>query len=262
MKNMTRNCFLLSVLLMSAQIAQAGTIASVNGKVISDEDLQAVVANMSESQKSMILKEGPQRQQVIESLIGQELVYQDAQAKKIDSSKEYIKALNAFKKQAMVEILIQKQLLPKVTPQALKDYFGKNKLKYSTDQVHALHILLSTEQEANAVLAEVKKSGADFQKIAEAKSKDPSAKNNRGDLGFFTRENLDPAFVTAAFSTKVGEITGPVKSGFGYHVIKVLDRKLGKSPELPEVEQKVRMDFQRELLQNYVASLKSKAKIK
>ncbi len=131
-----------------------------------------------------------------------------------------------------------------------------------TDQIHALHILLPSEQEAAAVLAEVKKPGADFQKIAESKSKDPSAKNNRGDLGFFTRDNLDPAFSDAAFATKVGDIAGPVKSAFGYHVIKVLDRKIGKSPEFAEVEQKVRMDFQRELLQNYVSALKSKAKIK
>lgn len=167
-----------------------------------------------------------------------------------------------FKKQALVNILVQKQLAPKITNDAVKTYYTKNKIRYSTDQVHAQHILVGTEKEAQEILAEVKKQGVDFQKIAENKSKDPSAKNNRGDVGYFSRDMFDPAFVDAAFTTKVGEIVGPVKSTFGYHVIKVVDRKIGKNPEFAEVEQKVRADLQRETLQGYVAGLKLKAKIK
>ena len=122
--------------------------------------------------------------------------------------------------------------------------------------------MVGTEKEAQEILAEVKKSGVDFQKVAETKSKDPSAKNNRGDVGYFSRDMFDPAFVEASFSSKVGEIVGPVKSAFGYHVIKIVDRKVGKNPEFAEVEQKVRTDLQRETLQAYVAALKLKAKIK
>ena len=263
MKKMTLNLIALSALVLTFySVAQAGTVATVNGKVITDEDLQALVANLPEVQKGNLLKDSATRKQLVENLIDQELMYQDATAKKVETSKEYISALNAFKKQALVNILVQKQLAPKITEEAVKSYYSKNKIKYSTDQVHAQHILLSSEKEAQEVLAEVKKSGTDFQKVAESKSKDPSAKNNRGDIGYFSRDMFDPAFVEAAFTSKVGEIVGPVKSAFGYHVIKIVDRKVGKNPEFAEVEQKVRTDLQRETLQGYVAALKLKAKIK
>ena len=161
-----------------------------------------------------------------------------------------------------LNILVSKQLAPKVTEAVVQDYYNKHKLKYSTDQVHALHILLSSEKDAQQVLEEAKKPGADFQKLAEERSRDPSAKNNRGDLGFFGREQFDPTFTEAAFATKAGEVTGPVKTTFGYHIIKVVERKIGKAPEFAEVESKVRSDVQRELLQSYVSDLRKKAKIK
>ena len=263
MKKMTLNLIALSALVLTFySVAQAGTVATVNGKVITDEDLQALVANLPEVQKGNLLKDPATRKQLVDNLVDQELMYQDAMTKKVESSKEYMTAMNAFKKQALVNILVQKQLAPKVTAEAVKAYYTKNKVKYSTDQVHAQHILVPTEKEAEEILAEVKKPGADFQKVAETRSKDPSAKNNRGDVGYFGRDMFDPAFVEAAFTSKVGEIVGPVKSAFGYHVIKIVDRKVGKTPEFAEVEQKVRTDVQRETLQGYVAVLKQKAKIK
>jgi len=253
---------LSALVLTFYSIAQAGTVATVNGKVITDEDLQSLVANLPEVQKGNLLKDPATRKQLIDNLVDQELMYQDAMAKKVENSKEYVNAINAFKKQALVNILVQKQLAPKITDEAVKAYYNKNKTRYATDQVHAQHILVSTEKEAQEILAEVKKPGADFQKIAETRSKDPSAKNNRGDVGYFGRDMFDPAFVDAAFTSKVGEIVGPVKSAFGYHVIKIVDRKIGKVPEFAEIEQKVRTDVQRDTLQAYVAGLKQKAKIK
>ena len=263
MKNMTLNLVAISALVLTFySVAHAGVVATVNGKVITDEDLTALVANIPEAQKDNLLKNPATRKQLIGNLVDQELMYQDAMAKKVDSSKEYTAALNNFKKQALVNILVQKQLAPKVTEEVVKSYYSKNKLRYSTDQVHAQQILVPTEKEAEEILAEVKKPGVDFQKIAETRSKDPSAKNNRGDIGYFSRDMFDPNFVDASFTAKVGDIVGPVKSSFGYHVIKIIDRKIGKTPEFTEVEQKVRTDVQREVLQSYVGSLKQKAKIK
>jgi len=111
-------------------------------------------------------------------------------------------------------------------------------------------------------LAEVKKPGVDFQKVAEARSKDPSAKNTRGDVGFFSRTMFDQAFTDAAFGASAGDIVGPIKTAFGWHIIKVVDRKVGKVLDFAEVEQRVRADLQRELLKEYVLDLRKKAKIK
>jgi peptidyl-prolyl cis-trans isomerase C len=235
----------LAVLTVSAQ---AATVATVNGHAITDADLNALVATLPMHQRDNMLKEPALRNQLIQNLVDQELMVQDATARKVEATKEYRDAISTFHKQALVNILVEKQLTPKVTDAAVKNFFNKNKIRYSSDQVHAEHILLATEKEAQAVMAEVKK--------------DPTAKNNRGDLGFFGRGEYDQNFVDAAFGGKVGEVVGPVKSPFGYHVIKVVDRKIGKIPEFAEVETKVRNDLQREVLQTYVDGLRRKAKIK
>ena len=260
---MTNHAFrILAVLSFVSSNSFAGTLATVNGRAITDEDLNALVSNLPVQQRGVVLKDPNARKQLIDNLVDQELMVQDATSKKMDATKEYKDGLNSFRRQSLVNILVQKQLAPKITDAAVKDYFNKHKMQYSGDQVRAMHILVPTEAEAQAILAEVKKPGADFQKIAETKSKDPSAKNNRGDLGFFSREMYDPSFTEAAFTAKKGDIVGPVKSAFGFHVIKVADRKLGKAPEFAEVEQKVKTDLQHEVLGEYVKSLKQKAKIK
>lgn len=241
--------------------ANATTVATVNGKAITDDDLKASVSTLPTQQQERVIKDPVTRAQIIQSLIDQELLVEDAVAKKLENSKEYKDALAQFRKQALSNLLVKMQLAPKVTDTAVKGYFEKNKIRYGGDQVHAQHILLATQEEAGQVLAEAKK-GGDFQKIAETKSKDPSAKNNRGDVGFFGRDTFDPAFTDAAFAAKVGDIVGPVKTPFGFHVIKIIDRKVGKTPEYVEVEQKVRGDYQREVLQAYLGDLRKKAKIK
>ncbi len=242
--------------------AGAGTLATVNGKVITDEDLSALVANLPQFQKDLAVKDSNTRKQLIHDLVDQELMVQDATALKLENTKEFQDTMAMLRRQALVNALVQKQLAPKVNNESVKDYYNKHKARYSTDEVHAQHILLGTEKEAEAVLAEVKRPGVDFQKVAEAKSKDPTAKNTRGDVGFFTHTSFDKAFTDAAFSASVGEIVGPVKTAFGFHVIKVVERKVGKISDFAEVEQLVRSDLQRDLLKNLVSDLRKKAKIK
>ncbi len=239
----------------------AATVATVNGKIITDDDLSRFVANMPQVQKSVILKDKGAKKQLIENLIDQEVLSQEASSKKIEDSKEYKDAVAAFKKQELVNLLVQRQLNGRITDEQAKSYFDKNKYDYSNDQVHALHILLESEAEAKAVLDEARKPMADFQAIADKRSKDPSVKNNHGDVGFFTRSQFDPAFSKVAFAARIGDVVGPVKTLFGYHVIKVTERKNGKLPTYEEVEQKVRADMQREMLQDYVTSLRKKSKI-
>src|SRR5690606_4507139 len=134
--------------------------------------------------------------------------------------------------------------------------------RYSTDRVHAQHILLSDEKTANDVLRQARAPNADFQVLAERHSKDPSAKNNRGDIGVITRDApFVDSFKDAAFGTASGSIVGPVKTQFGYHLIKVVEKKPGKVLGFEEVEQQVRMDLQREMIQNYMVQLKKSSNV-
>ena len=242
--------------------AWAGTLATVNGKGITDEDYQALISGLPQHQRELALRDASTRKRIIQDLIDQELMVQEATQDKLESTKEFKETIQVMRKQALVNLLVSKRLAPKVSEKSVKAFYQQHKTRYSTDQVHAQHILLPTQAEAEGVLAEAKKAGVDFQRLAEQKSKDPSAKTTRGDVGYFSRTMFDEGFTQAAFSANVGDIVGPVKTSFGYHVIKVLDRKVGKTPDFIEVEQRVRADYQRDLLRQYVADLRRKAKIK
>lgn len=257
-----RALLLMSFISVLGSAAHAANIATVNGKTLTDEDLKVLVSGLPQYQRDQALKDPNTRKQLIQDLVDQELMLQEATRENLDKSKEFNDALAILRKQTLVNTLVQKKLAPRVTEKGVTDYFNQHKARYSTDQVHAQHILLSSEAEARRVLAEVKKPGVDFQKVAETRSKDPSAKNTRGDVGFFSRTMFDQAFTDAAFSASVGDIVGPVKTAFGYHVIKVVERKVGKIPDFAEVEQTVRADFQRDILKNYVLDLRKKYKVK
>ena len=259
---MKHTSILLSVLFLLSNTSSAAVLATVNGKTITDEDLNAVLANLPQYQKNIALKDPNAKKQLVNDLVDQELVVQEATNEKLENTKEFKDAMAQLRKQTLVNALVQKQLAPKVTEASVKDYYNKHKTRYSTDQVHVQHILLGTEKEAQEVLSEAKRPGTDFQTLAEKRSKDPSAKNTRGDVGFISRNMFDQAFTDAAFSGSAGDIVGPIKTAFGFHVIKVVERKVGKVPELAEVEQQVRFDLQKELLREYVSSLRKKAKIK
>lgn len=240
---------------------QAATLATVNGKVISDGDFNALASSLPVSQRAILIKDANARRQIVSDMIDQELMVQEAAAQKLENSKEFKDQMALLRKQTLVNAVVAKNLAPKVTNEAVKAYFESHRNRYSSDQVHAQHILVSTQAEAEAILAEVKKPGVDFQRVAETRSKDPTAKSTRGDVGYFSRGMFDQAFTEAAFRGNPGQIMGPVKTAFGYHVIRVLDRKSGKIPEFAEVEQAVRADFQRELLRGYLGELRKKAKI-
>ena len=242
--------------------AVAAVIATVNGKVITDEDFKATLTSLPQYQKDRAMKDSNIRHQMTQDLIDQELMVQEASAKKIESTKEYKDAIHAATRQVLVNTLVAKQLAPKVTEAEVKAFYNRHKIRFSTDEVHAQHILLATQKEAEQILAEVKKPGVDFQKVAETRSIDPSAKNTRGDVGFFSRTLFDQAFTDAAFGASLGDIVGPVKTAFGWHVIKVIDRKIGKQLDFVEVEQRVRSELQRDLLKNYVFELRKKYKVK
>lgn len=247
--------------LVSGVIGQAADLAKVNGRVITDKDLKSALSGLNEGQRQSVLKDINTRRQIVSSLIDQEVLSQEAEKEKLDQDGQYKEALAAFRKQYLASQVIQKNLGAKLTDAAAKKYYDRNKLKFSTDQVHAQHILLATEAEAREILKSASAKDADFQAMAEKSSKDPSAKNNRGDLGFFGRDRMVPEFTDAAFSGSAGDVIGPVKTAYGYHIIKILEKRTGKALEFDEVELRVKNELRQELVQGYVSQIKKSAKI-
>ncbi len=138
----------------------------------------------------------------------------------------------------------------KVTDSEIKDYYTKNKSKYTQEeQVRAKHILISpsmkkiSEKEAKKLADKIYtqlKKGADFDKLAKKYSDDPGSKNKGGDLGFFPKGRMVKPFEKVAFSLKVGQISKPVKTRFGYHIIKVTGKKKAKTFTLDEVKDEIK----------------------
>lgn len=248
--------------LTAASVAMATELAKVNDRTITDKDLKGALSGLNEGQKASVLKDANSRKQILNSLIEQELLVSEALKEKLDQDQEYKDAMEAFRKQYLANRLLHKHLSAKFTDSAVKKYYDAHKTRYSTDQVHAMHILVDDEAKAKEIMKEVKAPGANFQALAEKYSKDPSAKNNRGDLGFFGRDRMVPEFTEAAFAGDENEIVGPVKTAYGYHIIKVLEKKAGKAMDFDDVEVRVRNELRQDLTEQYVGGLRKSAKIK
>lgn len=263
-KKPVRNVSLaLALSLVAAVPAFAVDIAKVNGRAISDQDVQGALSNLNEGQRKNVLKDSNSRRQVLSSVIDQEVLIQEAEKEKLDQDKEYKDAVAAFRRQYLASRVLQKNLGTKFTDSASKKYYERNKSKFSTEQVHAMHILVRDETKVDEAMKKAKaaKNDDEFKDLAEKISEDPSAKNNRGDLGYFGHDRMVPEFTEAAFSGKKGDLVGPIKTTYGYHIIRVIDKKPGKALEYDEVELRVKNDLRQELTTAYVGGLKKQAKI-
>jgi peptidyl-prolyl cis-trans isomerase C len=146
------------------------------------------------------------------------------------------------------------------TDDAMKKVYEDASKQISGEQeVHARHILVETEDEAKAVKAELDK-GADFAELAKKKSKDPGASDG-GDLGFFTKDQMVPEFSAVAFALEPGKISDPVKTQFGWHIIKVEEKRNRKAPDFTQVKSQIETYVTRKAQADYVAKLRDAAKI-
>jgi peptidyl-prolyl cis-trans isomerase C len=146
------------------------------------------------------------------------------------------------------------------TDEAMKKVYEEASKQITGEQeVHARHILVETEDEAKTVAEELKK-GADFAELAKKKSKDPGASDG-GDLGFFTKEQMVPEFSTVAFALEPGKISDPVKSQFGWHIIKVEEKRARKAPDFEQVKGQIETYVTRKAQADYVAKLRETAKV-
>lgn len=251
----------VSFSLLAGGMAGAAVIATVNQKQLTDADLKAALGQFNEGQRNNILKDPTNRRQIVLSMVDQELLNQEAEKQKLGDDEQIKLAVESFRRQQIVARLLEKNLSSRVTQAAAKKFYSENKLLFNTDQVRVQHILVSNETEARELLKKVNEPKSDFQKLAEQLSKDPSAKNNRGELGFFARDQLDPEFTKAAFGAATGEVVGPVKTVYGYHLIKVLEKKAGKTLSFEESEMKATGLLRQKLGQEYLAKLREQAKI-
>ncbi len=270
---------LLYTLLFGATLLSAQTLVTVNGAAITQEDVDSALMNATQGRFNQVPadKQAEFRQQVLQQLIGTELVYGDAKKTGVLNSKEfkneYVKVQERVKKQLAIQVW-QKQQLDKVkiSDKELKSYYNKNKEEFNEkESVHARHILVKNEDEAKKIVLELKSLSGNalkdrFIALAKSKSTGPSGPKG-GDLGYFAQGQMVPAFNDTVFKMKVGTVTKtPVKTQFGYHIIYLEDKKKSTVRKFSEVEtvidQRLKMEKFKSVMKVKMDELQKQATIK
>ncbi len=276
---MTKVTKLLYTLLFATTLISAQTLVTVNGSAITQEDVDSALMNATQGRFNQVPaeKQAEFRQQVLQQLIGTELVYGDAKKTGVLKSKEfkdeYSKVQARVKKQLAVQIW-QKQQLDKVkiSNKELKNYYNKNKEEFNEkESVHARHILVKTEDEAKKITLELNSLSGNalkdrFIALAKSKSTGPSGPKG-GDLGYFAQGQMVPAFNDTVFKMKVGTVTKtPVKTQFGFHVIYLEDKKTSTVKKFDEVktviDQRMKMEKFKSVMKVKMDELQKQATIK
>src|ERR1700753_4113717 len=197
---------------------------------------------------------------VLAFLIDMKIVAKAAEDKKIENNDDFKKRLAFARNRLLMDNLLAQEGKAALTDEAMKKVYDDAAKQITGEQeVHARHILVETEDEAKAIKAELDK-GADFAELAKKKSKDPGASDG-GDLGFFTKDQMVPEFSTVAFALEPGKISDPVKSQFGWHIIKREKKRNRKPPEFDQVKVQIEAYVTRKAQADYVAKLRESAKI-
>jgi peptidyl-prolyl cis-trans isomerase C len=277
---MTKNVFLAPKVVQGAVLGLAlmGSLAvpalAANAPAPAGDPVVARV-NGEEIHRSDVMRElqmaGPQMQQlppqmiypqILQKMIATKVVAEKGYAAGIENDKEVKQRVKELEAQVVAEAYVHQQVEPKITDAKIKERYEELAAKFKPqEEVRARHILVKTEAEANDIIKQLK-GGADFAKLAEDKSKDTGSAKQGGDLGYFVHDAMVKPFADAAFGMKVGEISDtPVKTEFGYHVIKVEDKRKSAPPPIAEVKDQIANQLGQELTNDEVKSLEKNAKI-
>jgi peptidyl-prolyl cis-trans isomerase C len=233
-------------------------LAKVNGSEIRQSDVSLAEEELGPSLAQM--DPATKKDNVLAFLIDMKIVAKAAEDKKVENNEDFKKRLAFTRNRLLMDSLLASEGKAATTNEAMKKVYDEASKQITGEQeVHARHILVETEDEAKAIEDELKK-GADFAELAKKKSKDPGASDG-GDLGFFTKEQMVPEFSAAAFALEPGKISDPVKSQFGWHVIKLEEKRNRKAPDFDQVKGQIETYVTRKAQAEYVAKLREAAKI-
>ena len=221
-----------------AQDAADPVVAKVGTIEIHESELKLAMAGLDPQLAN--LPEDQKRVAALSSIVDVKLLAVDADKEGLQNDAEFKQRLAFLTDRELHNAYFKKHVVDAITPEEVKARYDKEVAALTPeDEIRARHILVKTEEEAKAVIAELD-AGKDFVEIAKEKSTDPN-KSEGGDLGYFAKGRMVPEFEAAAFAMEKGTYTKtPVKTQFGYHVIKIEDKRKQQPPALDQVESQVR----------------------
>jgi len=236
-------------------------LASFSGQTITLGEFNLIWEEVPEEYKLQLDKS-----MVLDQMISEKLLIQEAKNMGLEEDKDVLEQIKKMTEQILVQALIEKDILDKVQvgDVEVEKYYETNKDNFTEkEQVHLYNILLETEEEAQNVLEQLK-AGEDFSEIAKTKSTGPSAAQG-GDMGFISKGSTIPEIEEAIFALELEELSEVVKTDFGFHILKITEKKAETVKTLEEVREEIVQTLlpekQKEAFDNLLEELKSKVEI-
>ncbi|HXE16334.1 MAG TPA: peptidylprolyl isomerase [Stellaceae bacterium] len=262
----------LSIALLAAPLAASAqspeskqppadpVMARVDGHDIRGSQVMALIRRLPQQTQEVPMEKLVPA--MIDTLINTQLIQEAAEHANLKNDPEVKRRLALAESDIIRSVYVERLVSKDLGEDKLKaEYEQFVKTVPAREEIDARHILVKTEAEAKQIIAQLEK-GADFAKLAKEKSIDPAGKDSGGDLGWFTKDQMVPEFANAAFALKKGQFTKtPVKTRFGWHIIKLVDRRAAPPPSYDEVKQQMAQRIQGELIGEKVKELRAHAKI-
>ena len=234
-------------------------VARINGLEITRTDLDYAAADFA----SEMARIPPEKQErvLVDVLVDLHLFATAAEKEGLDKTPEFERRLSFLRARALRNVYFKQKIEDMVSDSEARALYDEEIAKIEPeDEVRARHILVETEDEAKAI-AEQLKNGADFAELAKEKSLDPGSGAEGGDLGYFSLGRMVPEFEAVAFMLDVGAVSEPFKSKFGWHILKVEDKRKQELPSFESIEPQIRQFLLQEKFGAELDRLKADAKI-
>ncbi len=253
--------FLLGATPAFAQDEGGDVVARVNGMEVTRDEVATAILQLPAEYQQVPME--ILWQPILDQVIDRKLLAAAADESGLDEGEEFNQQINMMREELLQQLYLQQQVDEGLTTEALDEAYERFVADFEAagagEEVHARHILVTTEDEANAVIGRLD-DGEDFETVAMETSIGPSGPDG-GDLGFFRKEDMVPEFGDAAFALEEGEVSGAVQSPFGWHVIKVEERRQAEAPAMEEVAGDLSNQVAQELITEEIERLRADADI-
>lgn len=242
-----------------AAVPPETVVARVNGQAITAADLAIAAEDPALSLPGV--DEGAKQNLLVDYMVDLKVGAQAAESAKVGDAPEFKRKLAYFRDKLLLDDYLEREAKKAVTPEAAKALYEQTvKSMKPEEEVRARHILVESEDEAKKIAARVK-GGEDFAKIAGEVSKDPGSKTEGGDLGWFSQERMVKPFADAAFKMTPGQVSDPVKTQFGWHVLRVEEKRTKPVPTFDEMKEQIDQYLTRKAQQDTIVKLREAAKV-
>jgi peptidyl-prolyl cis-trans isomerase C len=243
----------------SVAVAEDKVVATINGNPVTDADLAIADSEIGADMGTMPPLQ--KRMSLLEFLIDNQLFAEAAEGEKLGQGADFETRLKYLKRRALREMYFDKVIKSAVSDaDARKVYEDQVKLIKPEEEVSARHILVETEDKAKELKEKVK-SGGDFVALAKENSKDPGSKEDGGNLGYFGHGQMVPQFEEVVFKLNKGDVSDPVKTQFGWHLIKIEDKRFKQPPAFDIVKDRIIQSQLLQKAQQSAVTLRAKSKI-